>query len=71
MKKKRPLPISTAVAAVLDYLYEAEKAHYQNSSPQERAGHIFLALERLQEWLYGDQVPTRSPSPQTYPARRS
>lgn len=71
MKKKRPLPISTAVAAVLDYLYEAEKAHYENTSPRERPGHIFLALERLQEWLYGDDQAARSSSQRSYSARRS
>lgn len=39
--------LSQAIQAVLDYLYEDERKHYEECPRRERKGHIFESLETL------------------------
>lgn len=43
--------IRDAVREVLNYLYEEEKKHYNESQEAEREGHIYPALDYLRRWL--------------------
>ena len=43
--------IRNAVRDVVNYLYEEEKKHYQDSQEAEREGHIYPALDYLRRWL--------------------
>jgi hypothetical protein len=51
MKRTIPPQIRTSLHQVVQYLYDDEKAHFEESAPGDRQGHIFKALDHLRRWL--------------------
>lgn len=47
MTSRADKELTLAIQAVLDYLYEDERRHYEECPPKERPGHIFESLETL------------------------
>lgn len=49
-----------AVTAIVDYLYDDERAHFLGSPSDEREGHIFVDLLVVSAWLAGLMTPRDS-----------
>jgi len=54
MKISLPDNIEHAIRRLLEYSYEDEREHYEQSLPEDRKNHVFLSLEELRTWLDGE-----------------
>lgn len=49
--------LRTAILSVLDYLWQEERDHFLMNAPEDRADHIFSALQTLAQWLRQTELP--------------
>ena len=43
--------IKQDIEEILNYLWESEETHFEETDEEERENHIFLTLKRVREWL--------------------
>ena len=50
-----PKRVASALAKVLEYLWDVERARFEQLAPERQSGHIFNSLSVVKEWLEGGE----------------
>jgi len=50
-RARLPVPVTKALSAILEYLWDDEERHFNELPPEAQTGHIFLSLVAVQRWL--------------------
>jgi hypothetical protein len=54
-RRRLPAHVAEAMAAILEYLWQAEAKDYLSRNREEQEGHIFVEMLNVRNWLNQQQ----------------